>query len=45
MANMQNEKQRKIHKVHEKNETFQKKVDEQSKGTITRKIFAQTQKY
>ena len=42
---MQNEKQRKIHRVHEKMKIFRKKVDEQSKGTITRKMFAQTQKY
>jgi len=37
---MQNEKERKIHKVHEKMKIFRKKVDEQTNGTVPRKMLA-----
>ena len=42
---MQNEKQRKIFAAHEKMKIFRKKVDQQTKGTHPRKMFAQTRKY
>ena len=42
---MQNEKQSKVYKVHGNLKIFRKKVDEQTKGTPPRKMFAQAQKY
>ena len=42
---MQNEKQRKIFAAHKKMKIFRKKVDQQTKGTHPRKMFAQTRKY
>ena len=45
MANTQNEKQRKLFAGHEKMKNVRKKVDQQTKGTPPRKLFAQTRKY
>ena len=42
---MQNEKQSKVYKVCENHKNFRKKVDEQTKGTPNRKMFAQTRNY
>ena len=42
---MQNEKQRKVIKVHEKLKILRKKFDEQTKGTHPRKMSGQSRKY
>ena len=42
---MQNEKQTKLFKDHENLIFFRKKVDQQTKGTHPRKMFAQSRKY
>ena len=39
---MQNEKGTKVFKVHEKTKILRKKFDQQTKGTPSRKMFAQT---
>ena len=42
---MQNAKETKLFKVHEKLKIFTKKFDQQTKGTLPRKMFAQTSQY